>query len=211
VPAAQREICVSKLLLVRHGHVEGIAPERFRGRQDIPLSDLGRRQARAVATRIADQWHPTIVYTSPLGRCVETGRAIADVSCISSEPLENLNDLDYGAWQWKTYEDVRAQWPEEFAAWLKEPQSVHFPEGESLQDLSARVADALREILHQHANETVVAVGHDSSNRVLLLQLLQLPLSAYWRLSLDPGGLSEIDVSNDQVRIRRINETHYLR
>jgi probable phosphoglycerate mutase len=47
------EVAVTKILLVRHGHVEGITPERFRGRADLPLTSLGQAEAQAVAKRIA--------------------------------------------------------------------------------------------------------------------------------------------------------------
>ena len=204
-------ISVLKILLVRHGHVEGIAPARFRGREDMPLSEHGERQARAVATRIAGEWRPSLVYTSPLRRCVQTGQAIAGACNVATQPLAELNDLDYGAWQWRTHEEVRARWPQELARWFRTPQLVRFPDGESLQELNARVAEALRGILCRHADETLVIVAHDSSNRVLLLQLLELPLSAYWRLSQDPCGLSEIELSGDQVRVLRVNETYDLR
>jgi phosphoserine phosphatase len=73
----------TRIILVRHGHVEGILPERFRGRRDVDLSELGVRQAQATAQRIAGQWTPAIVYTSPLKRCVQTAAAIA-TACKSS-------------------------------------------------------------------------------------------------------------------------------
>jgi len=59
------------------------------------------------------------------------------------------------------------------------------PEGDSLQDLVARTANALRFVLERHTSktETVVFVGHDSVNRALLLQLLDQSLSAYWRIA----------------------------
>jgi phosphoserine phosphatase len=44
---------VTKILLIRHGHVEGIEPQRFRGRAELPLTTLGRAEAAAVARRIA--------------------------------------------------------------------------------------------------------------------------------------------------------------
>ena len=68
---------MTRLLLIRHGHVEGIEPESFRGRAGIPLTALGRRQAQATAQRIATHWQIGAVYTSPLQRCVRTGAAIA--------------------------------------------------------------------------------------------------------------------------------------
>jgi phosphoserine phosphatase len=103
---------MTKIILTRHGHVEGINPERFRGRTELPLTELGQAQAKAVAAQIAKTWNAATVYTSPMGRCVETGQEIAKACHIASEPMEALNDLDYGQWQWRTYDEVRTNWPE---------------------------------------------------------------------------------------------------
>ena len=97
-----------------------------------------------------------------------------------------------------------------FAAWFATPQFVRFPNGESLQDLAARTADALRMVLARHPDETVVLVGHESVNRTLLLQLLEQPLSAYWRVAQEPCCLNEIDVSGGTICVLRINETSHL-
>jgi Histidine phosphatase superfamily (branch 1) len=59
---------MTKIILTRHGHVEGITPARFRGRTELPLTELGQAQAKAVAARIAKTWNPVKVYTSPMGR-----------------------------------------------------------------------------------------------------------------------------------------------
>jgi phosphoserine phosphatase len=203
---------LTKIILTRHGHVEGIKPARFRGRAELPLTELGRAQAKAVAARIANTWVPAKVYTSPMGRCVVTGHEIARACRVASEPIEALNDLDYGRWQWRTFDEVRATWPELFAIWQTTPQLVRFPEGDSLQDLVARTADALRFVLERHASEmeTVVFVGHDSVNRALLLQLLDQPLSAYWRIAQEPCAINEIDILDGRICVQRINETHHL-
>jgi len=71
-------------------------------------------------------------------------------------------------------------------------------------------ADALRLILDHHPNETVVAVGHDSVNRALLMQLIDQPLSSYWRITQTPCCLNEIEIVDGKVRVLRINETHHL-
>ena len=203
---------MTKIILTRHGHVEGIEPMRFRGRTELPLTKLGRAQAKTVAARIAKTWTTAKVYTSPMGRSVETGQEIAKACRIASEPMETLNDLDYGAWQWHTHEEVQATWPDLFAAWYRTPHLVQFPEGESLQDLVARAANALRFILDRHVSnaETVVLVGHDSVNRALLLQCLDQSLSAYWRIAQEPCAINEIDIIDGRICVRRMNETHHL-
>jgi len=201
---------MTKILLTRHGHVEGIKPERFRGRAPLDLTARGRAQAAAVAQRIADGWRPSSIYTSPMGRCIETAAAIAKACGIAAKTCDDLNDIDYGAWQFKTFAEAKSLDPALFAAWIANPQLVRFPNGESLQDLVARTANVLRMVLARHPDETIVLVGHDSVNRALLLELLDQPLSAYWRVAQDPCCLNEIDVGSGSTCVRLVNETHYL-
>jgi probable phosphoglycerate mutase len=201
---------VTKILLIRHGHVEGIRPERFRGRADLPLTDRGTTEAQAVARRIALAWRPITVYTSPMRRCIDTGGAIAKACAVEIQAIDDLNDLDYGAWQLRSYADIKEADPQLYASWLATPHLVRFPNGDSLQDLVARSANALRFVIDRHPDDTVVLVGHDSVNRALLLQLLDQPLSAYWRVTQDPCCINEIDIMNGHIIVRRLNETAHL-
>jgi phosphoserine phosphatase len=202
---------VTKILLIRHGHVEGIEPRRFRGRAELPLTTLGRAEAAAVARRIARTWKPSCIYTSPMGRAVETAAAIASACRLASpEVSADLNDIDYGAWQFKTFTDAKADDPALFAAWFATPQLVRFPNGESLQDLGARAANALRLVLARHLADTVVVVSHDSLNRALLLQCIDMPLSSYWRLAQSPCCINEIDIADGKASVQRLNETGHL-
>jgi broad specificity phosphatase PhoE len=199
---------MTRIVLVRHGHVEGIAPERFRGRRDVDLSDLGVRQATVMAERLARQWRPAALYTSPLRRCRQTAAQIASACALSCTALDDLDDVNFGDWEWRTYEEVRARWPALFERWLSAPQLVRFPQGESLQEVAARMANVLRLTSERHPQDTVVLVGHNACNRVLLLQALDLPLSAYWRVGQDPCAVSEIEISGTVITVRRMNETY---
>ena len=201
---------MTKILLTRHGHVEGIKPERFRGREPLALTERGRAEAQAIAVRIAAAWRPSRIYTSPMGRCVDTGAAIAKACGIAAEICTDLNDIDYGAWQFKTFEQANSEDPALFDAWFATPQSVRFPDGELLQDLVARAANVLRLVLSRHPKETIVMVGHDSVNRALLLELLDQSLSAYWRIAQSPCCLNEIDIAGSTICVQRINETRHL-
>jgi probable phosphoglycerate mutase len=160
-----------RLLLTRHGHVEGIKPARFRGRAELELTPTGLAQADAIARRIARQWQPAAIYTSGLQRCIVT---------------------------------------EAFRLWHTAPHLMRFPKGESLQDVLARTSDALRTVLARHRTDTVVMVGHDSVNRALLLQLLDQPLAAYWKLVQDPCTLNEVVVDPDRIQVLRLNDTSHL-
>jgi len=77
-------------------------------------------------------------------------------------------------------------------------------------DLVARAANVLRTMLSRHPDDTIVLVGHDSVNRALLMQLLEQPLSAYWRIAQSPCCLNEIDVAAGKIYVQRVNETAHL-
>ncbi len=145
-----------------------------------------------------------------MGRCVATGAAIAKVSSAENQILQALNDLDYGEWQWKTHDEVKLKSTALYQTWHTMPHLVRFPGGESLQELVARAGDVIRYVLEVNPHETVSLVGHESVNRALLLQILEQPLSAYWRLSFDPCGITEIDFVGAIPQVLRVNETLHL-
>jgi probable phosphoglycerate mutase len=201
---------MTELVLLRHGHVDWHDPERFRGRAELALTDLGRRQARAAALAIATTWKPDAVYSSPLGRCRDTAAAIAAPFRLAVQPIEALADIDYGAWQGLTRDEAAARWPAEIEQWYRAPHLALIPGGETLATLLSRAGAALYGLLRRHPTETLVIIGHDSVNRVLLLQALELPLSRYWHLRQDPGGLSTLSFANDAFVVRSLNGTQHL-
>jgi broad specificity phosphatase PhoE len=203
---------MTTLILMRHGHVEGIYPERFRGRAELLLSPLGVRQAQALADRVSVRYTPVALYTSPLGRCIATAIPISRITNIPSQPLLGLQDLDYGEWQGFTHEAAEQQWPALYETWKARPHLMRFPGGESLQDLVVRTADVVREMLLRYPDDSdqVLLMAHDSVNRAILLQLLDQPLSAYWRLEQSPCAISEIIIDKEKIRTRCINDTAHL-
>ena len=65
-----------------------------------------------------------------MGRCIETATAIAKACGIAAKTCDELNDIDYGAWQFKTFAEAKALDPALFAAWFATPHLVRFPNGE---------------------------------------------------------------------------------
>lgn len=195
----------TRLLIVRHGHVEGIDPERFRGRTDVDLTAAGVCEAEAAAKCIARLWEPVAIYTSPLRRCIVTGAAISRATAAGAKVLESLVDINYGSWQWKTPDEVRVRWPRLLELWYRQPERVRVPAGESLWEVAARTAEALRFVQETHVGQTVVLVTHDTVVRTMLLQLLEMPLSSYRRFAVDPCGISEATVVEGAVCLQRVN------
>ena len=203
---------MTRILMVRHGHVEGIDPPRFRGRCELALTELGQRQAAATAARIAASAEVAAVWTSPARRCVATGLAIAEATGAPTRVVEALNDLDYGEWTWMTYAAARAADATLYDRWYSAPASVRFPGGESLQDLVLRAGDALRLAAAEAVGDArvLVLVTHDSVGRAMLMQTLDQPLSAYRRLVISPCGISEINAAGPGAQVLGVNATEHL-
>lgn len=119
-------------------------------------------------------------------------------------------DLDYGTWQMRSHDEMRTEAPDAFRLWHVAPHLMRFPNGESLQELIARTSDALRTVIARLPADPLVLVGHDSVNRALLLQLLDQPLAAYWKLTQDPCCLNEVRIEGDNVQTLRINDTSHI-
>ena len=202
---------MTTILLVRHGHVAGISPERFRGRADLPLTTEGRHQAELTAERIRATWQPSAIYTSPLSRCQDTGAAIGRPFGLAPAPLDGLVDIDYGEWQGLTADEARLRWPRQVDLWYRTPDQAEIPGGETLQHVRERVAVAVQAVCTKHHHDTVVLVGHDSVNRVLLLHALDAPLGHYWRIQQHPCAINEIAFGTSGFVIVSMNQTDHLR
>lgn len=202
---------MTKIILVRHSYVDQILPERLHGRDDVLLTAQGVEAARMTSRWISATWQVTTIYTSPMIRCLRTAQIIAEPFGLEPRPMEALNDIDYGKWQGLSPDEAHACWPQEVDLWYRRPDLVHVPDGGSLQEVRTGVAQALSTVVRSHPQETVVLVGHDSVNRLVLLHALGLPLSRYWVLCQAPGAINEIEAAVDGFCVRAVNETGHLR
>ena len=201
----------TRIVLVRHGHVEGIAPPRFRGQTDLPLTVRGTRQAERTRDLVACLPRPAAAYASPLLRCMMTAEIIAQPLSLAVASIPSFLDIDYGEWQGRSYQEVEQADPERFACWFNSPHLAIIPGGETLLELARRVAETMRSIVAKHCGETVLLVGHDTVNRVMLLLALDLPLSRVWHLRQDPCAVNL--VTHDRVggwRVDSMNEASHL-
>ncbi len=201
----------TRFVLVRHGQTEWNRVERFRGRADIPLNDVGLAQAIATGRRVAAEWAPTAVYSSPLSRSVATAEAIAAPLGLTVVTLDGLADIHYGDWQGLTPEEAAARWPDLVRAWYTAPATVRIPGGESLADLRERAMAAVHELAARHAGETIALVSHTVVNRVILLAVLGLGNDRFWRLRQDNCAINVFEAEGGDFTLVTMNDTCHLR
>jgi probable phosphoglycerate mutase len=198
-------------LLLRHGETPLSAEHRFAGRGDVPLTEVGRRQAAAAAGALAARGGIDAVITSPLRRAQRTAEAVASATGAPLIAEDGLMETDFGKWEGLSFAEARTQFPGELDAWLADP-AVAPPDGESFAEAGARVRAALARILAAHPGATLVLVSHVTPIKTLLCDALLAPPAALFRLHLDVASLSRVDWYDDGPAIvRAVNDTAHLR
>jgi len=200
----------TRIILVRHGQTEWNRVERFRGRADVPLNQIGLEQAAATGKRIAETWQPVAFYSSPLSRAMRTAEAGASHFNLPVIAYPGLLDIDYGLWQGLTPAEARQKWPEAVTAWYEAPHTVKIPEGESLAKLRQRAMAAVAHLAGRHPGETIVLVGHTVINRIILLGVLGLGNERFWYLRQDTCAINVIESAQDDYVLASLNDTCHL-
>jgi len=202
---------MTRIILIRHGQTAWNTEDRVRGQLEVPLDETGLAQAKLTAARVAQEWKPVAVYCSPMQRAVQTATAIARRLGLEAQPTMGINDMNFGDWQGLTAKEVQQRWPELARAWVEAPHTVAFPGGESLDALRTRGMATLREIIERHPEQDVVVVGHMVVNRVLLLAVLGLDNSSYWRIGQDTCAINVFRWRRGAFFIDSLNDTYHLR
>ncbi len=188
------------LVLTRHGLTERSEPEQHLGQHiDISLSDAGRRQAKALARRLAGVRFDRVI-SSPLFRAQETAEILTrGTGRIETDP--RLKEMDYGGWEGLTYEHIAERDGAARREWELAPDRLACPGGESGEDVARRVRSFLNDLLAEQqtwharasfraatalggpgglpADRPVLAVAHSSTNRVLMCLALGTDIRDY--------------------------------
>lgn len=187
---------MSRIVLVRHGETVWHAQNRYAGRSDIALTPKGLQQAEqlAVWARGADL---TAVWSSTLLRARLTAQPVATVTGLPLRVDERLVELDFGRGEGLTDTEMKEQFPEERAAFMRDPVTYHLPGGEDPVHATERGMAALHEIAAVSPFGRSLVVMHNTLARLIVCELLGIPLSRYRTVlpQLANGTLTEIDLS----------------
>lgn len=201
----------TRLILVRHGQTAYNAEVRFMGQLDVPLDEIGRAQARAVAKRLSFE-RPAAMYCSGLSRAFDTASAIQ--AAIPTHPElridGRLTEGHFGDWQGKTYDSLKAKDAERLALWEADRLSVAPPNGEPLRQIAERVQAAYSDILADNEGRTVIVVAHGGSLQVLVALALNVPLSHYWQLWVSNASVSELRIDEWGAVLHLLNDISHL-
>lgn len=176
-----------ELFMARHGEADDAEPKRYLGSTDLPLTQRGFDQARRLAACLHGEGLTHLV-SSPLLRARQTADAVALATglMVGEEPL--LREIDFGGCEGLNHIEISQCQP---AAWqaLRDP-TVFFPQGESVNDVAARVQRFADTLAAYPPAAKVLVVAHGGSLRILLCHLLGIDPGCWWRFAWDNAGLS---------------------
>jgi broad specificity phosphatase PhoE len=200
---------ITKLLFVRHGQTAWNATGRWQGHTDIPLDEVGKAQARAVAERLRGSGIRS-VYSSDLSRAVQTAAAVG--IALGVEPVYDpgWRERDVGQFAGLSSNELEAKFPAEWAAWRNGLLSP--PGGESHEQFQKRVLDCFDRLVAAHPGETVLVVSHGGTIGTVVCHVLGINSGAKRRFSLRGNtGLTAVELGEDGAYLTLLNDTSHIR
>ena len=167
----------TQVIIIRHGQTHWNLKLIRQGHLDSPLTEKGIAQAKALGERLMRESFTTL-YSSDLGRAVQTAQMIAQVTGHKIVTDARLRERHLGIFQGLNGDELREKYPEEYRLHRTVGPSYVIPGGESVQQQVARNVDYLVEIAEKHSGETIVVVTHGGVLSGFFRHALSIPLEA---------------------------------
>ena len=185
-----------RLLLVRHASTDAVRAAAFGA--DEPLDEAGRASAARLRERLPS--HIDEVVVSPTRRARETAE-LAGLQVSGEDPA--LSECDFGRWTGRTLKDLADEDPQAVQAWMTEPDAAPHG-GECLTEMLARVRAWLAG--QAAADRTAVAITHAGVVKAALVDVLEAPPAAFWRIDVSPVAITELHAHDGRWTVTRVND-----
>ena len=187
---------LGRLIMVRHGESEGNRDRRFTLSPEVPLTELGRQQAREAAQRIAKRFTPDRIISSPYRRARQTSDIIAGELGLSIEVVHDLHERELGVLKGQSYDLLRDLAGQDSGydpkrGWLWRPEG-----GESYEDVRRRVSIAIDEIRERYPDQELVVVSHGG-----VMLSMWAHLTGVWETAHMPGNCGIVLVEHEAARV----------
>ncbi len=199
------------VILVRHGITPWNIQERFQGMSDIPLTDMGRKQA-AYAKKALQNTDIDAAYVSPLIRAFETCKIILEGHNIEPIIADNLHELNAGNWEGYNSAQIEELFPGQLKIWNSTPTKVFMEDGETLMDAQKRAMKVFQKVNEKHPGKTILLVSHMVCLSMILLTVAGLNLDEIWNHPISNAAISviEVDTKTGKAEIKKWNDTNHI-
>jgi broad specificity phosphatase PhoE len=199
-----------RLIIVRHGESEWNRIGRYQGQFDAPLSDLGLRQAEALALRLCDE-PLDVIFTSALQRAAKTAEAIARYHReIPFEQTDALLEINHGDWQGLMADEVIERYGAGLREWREHPTRAQMPNGESFSNILKRVLVFKEWLCTTYSDRNVLVSTHDVVVKILVADALGMNMDRINRIWVTNASISVIEYGNELPYLVSLSEACHL-
>jgi len=188
------------MCVVRHGETAWNAEGRVQGQLDVPLSEVGVSQARAVAAALRGEKFSAI-YSSDLQRVTQTAEPAARRLGLPVHLDPRLRERHYGMFQTLTYAEVKIKHPEDYARFKAKDPDYDFRTGESLRAFSARSIECLADLATRHPGESILVFTHGGVLEMARRFATQASLSTVREFEIPNCGLNRMSIAGNEWSI----------
>lgn len=192
------------LYLVRHGETQCNRRGVYYGWTDCSLNSTGIQQAEGLKEILGSK-KITKIYTSPLLRAQETTKIIFGTN---REIIvdERLKEMNFGAWENKSYTEIQRLDPGLWEKWSKDWKNTSPKNGENFYQLYSRVKRFLQEIIAVCQDEAFAIITHQGCLRIIFSILLGMEKDGYWHFYFDQGTYSQVEIDETgHCTVQKIN------
>jgi len=197
------------LIVVRHGETEWNCLRRYQGHQDSALSPRGYRQVEALAEGLSGRGIQAM-YSSDLGRAVQTSEAIARKLSIGFTLDAGLRERNLGAMQGKDMSQFMEAHPEEARQFASHDPDYAPPGGESDRAVYSRITMCLESIVSRHSGRTILAVTHGGALLHVFRRAVGLRPDAAVFAAIANASINTFSIAAGGWRLESWGEIHHL-
>lgn len=198
-----------RIYLIRHGLTIWNNERRYQGHTDTKLSPEGICQALALQKRLTDVKFEAI-FSSDLSRAYETARIIAEPHGLEINVTPGIKEMNFGVWEGLTFPDLEERYPDLVKTWMKRPQDLLIPEGESFLLVRERAMETIMKIINDYPIGDLAIVSHGGTIAAVLTGLLGLPVEKMWTFKQNNAALNVLIHSKDRFILESYNDTCHL-
>jgi 2,3-bisphosphoglycerate-dependent phosphoglycerate mutase len=195
--------------MVRHGETAWNAEGRIQGQLDIPLSETGVAQARALAAVLAAERFDAI-YSSDLARVRQTAEPAARRLGLEVRLDARLRERHYGVFETLTYVEARERYPAEYARFRDKDPEFDFVSGESLKHFAERSLACVAALIARHAGERLLVFTHGGVLEMVYRHATGRGLSTPRDFEIPNAAINRLEFSGSAWRVWRWADTSHL-
>lgn len=192
-----------KIYLLRHGETNENKNKYYYGKMDVSLNEKGIEQGKRAHIALKNIDFNT-VFISERKRTRETADLVLGSKDVKIIMDNRINEMDFGEFEGKNYEDIKKQYPEEYKVWEENWKEFTPPYGESYMQFYHRIKCFMDDIL-KLPDEDILIVTHGGVIRTIYSYILGGNMDFFWKFSSKNGDISIIKYQYGNIFIDSIS------